>query len=306
MQRFRLWRCGKDGLAALLLVVASGAAEAEEASNTPTGLTHFFGDTQHVQATADQVNLSTQTGPLPFTLSGNVQSWTSGPKLADLYTEAAQGYYTINKQWKLLGQQLYQQQAAISLWNFVGGLGYSPTDDISINAMAGVGVHTLYTYQAAVFLSPQYTLPKAITGDHTVALSENFTFENYALGNFYQNTPKVSVRVASWLPQIQIGYAFGTFVNDAGVTQTQYYQPQAVRGATLTAVLHPLERIYAVLTCLPANRNYIAGDYVTQSTVGATLHVNLATFLRASAFYQDTWYEGGSDHAIGGGLNVTF
>src|SRR6187402_2556897 len=125
------WRY-RSALGALLLFGSPCVAAAGDSSSTPSGLTHFFGDTQHLQAVADQVSLSTQTGPLPFTLSGNVQSWTSGPKLSDLYTQTAQASFAINSQWKLLGQQLYQQQASVSLWNFVGGVNYSPTDDLSI------------------------------------------------------------------------------------------------------------------------------------------------------------------------------
>lgn len=61
---------------------------------------------------ADQVGLATQTGPLPISISGNVQSWTSGSPLRDLYTESAQGFYQLNQNWRILGQQLYQQQGS--------------------------------------------------------------------------------------------------------------------------------------------------------------------------------------------------
>ncbi|QIB35951.1 hypothetical protein G3A50_21235 [Ancylobacter pratisalsi] len=315
MQRSSAWLPCPSALALVGLVLASGHAFAQESggvsasaasSDASTGMTHFFGNTRHLQAAADQVGLSTQTGPLPFTLSGNVQSWTSGPPLADLYTEAAQATYRIDDTWKLLGQQLYQEQSSISLWNFVGGVGYSPTEDFSLNAMVGVGIHTQYTYQWAAYVSPQYTLPVEINGEKWVAFGANFTFEDYELGSFSQVTPRVSLKIASWLPQLQIGYAFGEFDETTEVTQTQYYQPQAVSGLNVTAVLHPFDSIYAVLTYLPENRNYIAGNYVTQNTIGAALHVNLSPSFRASAFYQDTWYAGGSDYAIGGGGSIAF
>jgi hypothetical protein len=305
----------RSALAVMCLFFVSGQvfAQGSGSANTSTassdaliGMTHFFGNTRHLQAAADQGGLGTQTGPLPLTLSGNVQSWTAGPPMADLYTEAAQATYRIDDTWKLLGQQLYQQQSSISLWNFVGGVGYSPTENFSLNAMVGVGIHTQYTYQWAAYVSPQYTLPVLINGEKRVAFGANFTYEKYELGTFSQITPRVSLNVASWLPQVQIGYAFGEFDNTTPVTRTQYYQPQAVSGLNVTAVLHPFDSIFAVLTFLPENRNYIAGNYVRQSTVGATLHANLSPSFRASAFYQDTWYAGGRDHAIGGGISVAF
>lgn len=304
---------------------ASGSASADAASgaaatstNTGTGtnagtsstatlpMTNFFGNSRYLQATSEQVNLSRGGGPLPFTISGNVQAWTSGPAQPDLYTEVAQLAYKISDQWTLLGQQLYQQQSAIELWNFVGGLGYQPTEDFSINVMAGFGVHTQYTYEWAAYISPQYTLPITIDGEKRIALGANITVEDYELGAFYQFQPRVSLRVASWLPQLQIGYAFGTFDNSTDETRTQYYQPQPVSGWSLTAVFHPFEPVYAVISYLPANNNYIAGDYSVQNTISATVHVNLTEKLRTSVFYQDSWYQNGGDQAFGGSISVNF
>lgn len=283
---------------------ASGAATASPQSSRP--MTNFFGNSRYLQAMSDQVNLSRQGGPLPFTLSGNVQSWTSGPPQADLYTEIAQLAYKIDDRWTLIGQQLYQQQASIELWNFVAGLGYQPTEDFSVNVMAGFGVHTRYTYEWAAYVSPQYTLPVSIAGEKRIALGANVTVEKYELGTFYQVQPRVSARAAEWLPQVQVAYAFGTFDNATDVTKTEYYQPQAVSGWSLTAVFHPYESIYAVVTYLPANRNYIAGNYAIQNTISGTLHMNLTPSLRTSLYYQDTWYEGGGDQAFGGGISVSF
>ena len=301
-------------LAALLCLavappVAAQACDnctAEAGTTASRPMTNFFGNSRYLQAMSEQVNLSRQGGPLPFTLSGNVQSWTSGPPQPDLYTEVAQLAYKLNDQWTLIGQQLYQQQASIELWNFVGGFGYQPTEDFNVNFMAGFGVHTLYTYEWAAYLSPQYTLPITIGGEKRLALGANITVESYELGTFSQFQPRISIRAAEWLPQVQIAYSFGTFDNDAGVTKTQYYQPQAVNGWSLTAVFHPFEAIYAVVSYLPENRNYIAGNYAIQNTVSGTLHMNLTPALRASVYYQDTWYKVGGDQAVGGGFSVAF
>jgi hypothetical protein len=282
---------------------ASATSVAADDASAPI---HFFGDTSHLQATSDQVSLASQPGPLPISVSGNIQSWTSGPPLSDLYTEAAQGFYRIDENWKILGQQLYQQQGSITLANFVGGFNYKPNDDISLNVTAGIGVHTLYTYQWSTYISPQYVLPWSLGGKKRVALEADTTFENYVRGNFSQVTPKLDLDLATWLPQLQIGYAFGNFENTTSISATQYYQPQTIRGVTLTAVLHPLDRVYIVASYLPANRNYIAGSYVRQNSFGGTIHWNLNAALRLSAYGEDTWYQGGSDRALGGGLGLAF
>lgn len=309
----RQWR--RAGVLAAWLSLAAvpvaGAQECatcgtESASAAVPPMTNFFGNSRYLQALSEQVNLSRQGGPLPFTLSANVQAWTSGPPQEDLYTQSAQLAYKLTDEWTLLGQQLYQQQASIELWNFVGGFGYQPTEDFSVNVMAGVGVHTRYTYEWATYISPQYTLPIVLGGEKRIALGANVTVEKYELGTFYQLQPRVSLRPAAWLPQLQIGYAFGEFDNATEVTKTQYYQPQAVSGWSLTAVFHPFEPIYAVVTYLPENRNYIAGNYVVQNTISATLHMNLTPSLRTSLFYQDTWYATGGDQAFGGSLSVAF
>lgn len=267
---------------------------------------HFFGDTRHLQATADQVGLATQTGPLPITLSGNVQTWTSGPPLGDLYTEIAQASFKLNDSWTLLGQQLYQQQGSVTLANIVGGVNVKPTPDLSLNVLVGAGIHTLYTYQWSTFVSPQYRLPWTFGGQQRVALEADGTFEHYQLGQFSQITPKIDLRIAAWLPQVQLGYAFGSFNNDGPSSSTQYYQPQALRGVTLTTVFHPCDKVYVVLSILPANENYIAGSHVTQNTVGGTFHWNVSNWLRLSFYGEDTWYDGGSDRALGGGLSFAF
>ena len=306
--------------AALLVVIPAPPMAAEMNCNTagngrsPTTNTvasddlslHFFGNTTHLQATSDQVGLATQTGPLPISISGNVQSWTSGSPLRDLYTESAQGFYQLNQNWRILGQQLYQQQGSITLSNFVGGVNFRPKNDLSFNVTVGAGVHTLYTYQWSAYLSPQYRLPWTVCGRKPVALELDTTFENYVLGNFSQATPKIDLDLTSWLPQLQIGYAFGDFDNTTSVHPTQYYQPQAIRGVTFTAVAHPLDQMYVVVSYLPANRNYIAGSYVTQNTFGGTVHWNLTAGFRLSFYGEDSWYEGGSDRALGGGVSFAF
>jgi hypothetical protein len=305
---------------ALLPACGAGRAAAGDCSNEvptcatatadPAGngspLFNFFGDTSHRQTTADQVSLSSQSGPLPVTISGNVQRWTSGPPLQNLYTQAAQGLYRINDQWKLLGQELYQQQGSINLLNVVGGFNYQPNDDFNINVTAGVGDHTLYTYRWSTYISPQYRLPWELYGRRRVAIEAATTFENYELGNFYQLTPKLDLDLADWLPQLQIGYAFGNFGSTGATTTTQYYQPQTVRGLTITAVAHPLQDVYIVASYLPANRNYIAGNYVVQDTVAATVHWNVAGNLRLAAYAEKSWYQGGSYRALGGGVSFAF
>jgi hypothetical protein len=247
-----------------------------------------------------------EPGPLPISVSGNVQSWTSGPPLGDLYTESAQGFYQLNQNWKILGQQLYQQQGSITLSNFVGGANFRPNNDLSLNATAGAGVHTLYTYQWSVYVSPQYRLPWTICGKKPVALEIDAAFENYVLGKFFQATPKVDLDLISRLPHLQIGYALGDFDNTTSVHATQYYQPQAIRGVTITAVAHPLDRMYVVVSYLPANRNYIAGSYVTQNNFGGTVHWNLRAGVRFSFYGEDSWYRNGSDRALGGGVSFAF
>lgn len=319
-QRPRLW---PRTLLAILAAVSSGCVvEHAAAQSAPCGtcssrsttaeapatqpMTNFFGNPRHLQATSDQVDLSRQGGPLPVTISGNVQAWTSGPAQPDLYTEIAQLSFKLTDDWSLLGQQLYQRQSSIELWNFVGGFGYHPNDEFSLNMMAGFGLGTLYTYQWAAYVSPQYTLPLVIADQKRIALGANFTMEQYELGTFRQVQPRVSVNVAPWLPQLQVGYSLGEFSNSTDQTQTQYYQPQPVNGLTMTAVLHPAEPLYAVLSYLPENRNYIAGNYVVQNTVSGTLHLNITQSVRTSIFYQDNWYDGGADQAVGGSLSVAF
>ncbi len=301
-------------VASYLPATASGCDSTASCSATATSAAgddasepiHFFGDTSHLQATSDQVSSASQPGPLPISISGNIQSWTSGPALSDLYTEAAQGFYRINESWKILGQELYQQQGSITLANFVGGFNYKPNDDISLNVTAGVGVHALYTYQWSTYISPQYVLPWSFEGKKRVALEADTTFENYVRGNFSQVMPKLDLDVAAWLPQLQIGYAFGNFENITPISATQYYQPQTIRGVTLIAVLHPLDQVYIVASYLPANRNYTAGSYVRQNSFGGTIHWNLNAALRLSAYGEDTWYQGGSDRALGGGISLAF
>jgi hypothetical protein len=307
-------------VAAFLVVIAATAIAAATNCNTadtgrsPTTKTlasddlslHFFGNTTHLQATSDQVGLATQTGPLPISVSGNVQSWTSGPPLGDLYTESAQGFYRLNQNWRILGQRLYQQQGSITLWNFVGGVNFRPNNDLSLNVTVGAGVHTLYTYQWSAYLSPQYRLPWTVCSKKPVALEIDTTFENYVLGNFFQATPKLDLDLTSWLPQLQIGYALGDFDDTASVRLTQYYQPQAIRGATITAVAHPLDQMYIVASYLPANRNYVAGSHVIQNIFGGAVHWNLRTGFRLSFYGEDSWYEGGGDRALGGGVSFAF
>lgn len=282
------------------------SATATTAADDNLDWIYFFGDTQHLQTTSDQVSLATQTGPLPFTVSGNVQVWTSGPPLGNLYTESAQTSLKLNPTWTLLGQQLYQQQGSITLTDLVGGVNYKPSPDLSINLLMGGGVHTLYTYQWSTFLFPQYRLPWKLGGEQRVAFETDGTFEHYELGNFSQATPKLDLRIAPWFPQLQVGYAFGNFDNTTAVSVTQYYQPQAIRGTTVTAVIHPLENIYVVMSFLPNNKNYIAGSFTDQTTFGGTLHWNLSNALRLSFYGEDTWYENGSDRALGGGLSFAF
>ena len=293
-----------------LLCLPASAAEAPAPSPTASpgavqtekAPVHFFGSAAHLQATADQVTLGTQGVPLPITISGNAQRWTSGPGMANLYTQAAQASYRIDDTWQLLGQELFQQQASIQLMNFVGGFKYKPDDAFNINVTAGAGIHTLYTYQWSTYVSPQYRLPWTIDGSRRVSLEADTEFENYALGNFFQVTPKLDVDVAPWVPQMQVGYAFGDFNNTTSVTKTQYYQPQTLRGVTLTLVFNPLKRLYIVTSVLPSNRNYIAGNFVVQTTLAATVHWNIARALRLSAYAEESSYQGGSYRALGGGI----
>ncbi len=274
---------------------------------TPADRMHFFGNFNHPQAMQDQVALAVHPGPLPIMVSGNVQRWMTGPPLKDLDTQVAQGLFRVNDKWTVVAQQLYQQQGPITLANLVAGFNYKPDEDWSINATLGAGIHTLYTYQWSGFISPQYQLPLEIAGRKRISVEAGLTFEQYQLGTFTQILPKVNLHVASWLPQVSVGYAEGHFHNSTPVSATQYYQPQTVHGFALTAVTRPLDSVYVVVSYLPVNRNYIAGSNVTQDTVSGTIHWNLTDSLRLSVFgqFQDV-RGGGSDNAFGGGVNFTF
>lgn len=281
---------------------ATGDAFASDLSHS-----HLFGSFGNVQGLQQQVSMVNAVGPLPITVSGNVQRWNSGPPLEDLYTEVLQGLFRIDDRWKFVFQQLYQKQGGISLANGVVGFNYAPDAAWSLNATAGFGVHTAYTYRYSLYVSPQLKLPMQHDGKALVSLEADLLFNDYELGRFAQAVPKVNLRVARFLPQLTVGYAFGHFTSNPGVTATQYYQPLTTRGLVLSPVFRPADNVFLVVSWFPNNRNYIAGTTPRQNTVGATLHLNVSNQVHFSLFsqYQET-VGSGTDYALGGGVSFNY
>jgi len=319
MNRLRFAACLTLGLALGAPLASAQGTGAEPARPTPSaGATadafasdlshsHLFGSFGNVQGIQQQVSMVNAVGPLPITLSGNVQRWNSGPPLEDLYTEVLQGLFKLDDRWKLVFQQLYQKQGGVSLVNGTVGFNFTPDPAWSLNATAGFGVHTAYTYRYSLYASPQFKLPMQHDGKALVSLEADLLFNDYELGRFAQAVPKVNLRVARFLPQLTVGYAFGNFTSNAGVSATQYYQPLTTRGFVVSPVFRPADNAFLVVSWFPNNRNYIAGTTPRQNTIGATLHLNVSNQVHFSLFsqYQDT-IGSGTDYALGGGVSFNY
>ncbi len=289
-------------------VPAQRSAElATGATSTENDLshTHIFGGDINIQGMHQQFALATARGPLPFGVTGSVQRWISGPPLDNLYTQIAQGYVPVGDKWKLVFNEIYQNQGNINLANVVVGANYKPSSDISLNATIGMGANTLYTYRYSVYASPQFMLPYTQNGKKALSVEAGLTYQSYELGDFSQISPKLNWHVSESLPMVSVGYSFGSFKNTTAQTMTGYYQPKTLNGAMLTSVVKPSDKSFLALTWYPANRNYIAGVEMIQDTFGATLHYNASERIRFSLFSQFQVTRG-SGNDIAGGVSMSF
>ena len=269
--------------------------------------THIFGGDINIQSMHQQFALASARGPLPFGVTGSVQRWISGPPLDNLYTQIAQGYMPVGDKWKLVFNQIYQNQGNINLANMVVGASYKPTSDVSINATVGVGANTAYTYRYSIYASPQFILPYTQGGKKVLSVEAGLTYQSYALGEFSQIAPKVNWNASESLPLLSAGYSFGSFRNSTSQTLTGYYQPKTLSGAMFTSVFKPTEKSFFALSWYPANRNYIAGVQMVQDTYGATLHYNASEQIRFSLFSQFQVTRGsGNDVAFGVSMSFNF
>lgn len=282
-------------------------ARISSAASTENDLshTHIFGGDINIQGLHQQFALATARGPLPFGVTGSVQRWISGPPLDNLYTQIAQGYVPVGDKWKLVFNEIYQNQGSINLANVVVGANYKPSSDVSLNATIGVGANMQYTYRYSVYASPQFILPYTQNGKKALSLEAGLTYQSYELGDFSQISPKLNWHVSDLLPMVSVGYSFGNFKNTTAQTMTGYYQPKTLSGAMFTSVVKPSEKSFLALTWYPANRNYIAGVEMIQDTFGATLHYNASEQVRFSLFSQfQVTRASGND--IAGGVSVSF
>lgn len=295
----------------LMLAIMQAQAQSlisnDKTSDDNLAHTHIFGGDINIQGMHQQFALASTRGPLPFGITGSVQRWISGPPLDNLYTQIAQGYMPVGDKWKLVFNQVYQNQGNINLANIVVGASYKPTSDVSINATAGVGANTTYTYRYSVYASPQFILPYTQGGKKILSVEAGLTYQSYELGEFSQIAPKINWSASESLPMLSAGYSFGSFRNSTSQTMTGYYQPKTLSGAMFTSVFKPTEKSFFALSWYPANRNYIAGIQAVQDTYGATLHYNASDRIRFSLFSQFQVTRGsGNDVAFGASMSFNF
>lgn len=304
--RFTLKECQLSFFVSLALPLFVNAQSIAPQSNSEDlSHTHIFGNDINIQALHQQFALANAKGPLPIGVTGSVQSWITGPKLANLYTQIAQGYAPVTDNLKLVFNEIYQKQGNIELANIVVGANYQPTKDLSINATTGVGTNPQNTFRYSFYASPQYKLPFEEKGKKITSIEAGLTYQNFELGEFTQIAPKINWHVANFLPVLSAGYSFGNFKNSTPQLTNGYYQPKTINGAMFTGVLKPSQNSFLALSWYPANRNNIAGLEVIQDTVGATLHYNWSPQIRASLFsqYQITR---GSGNDVAYGLSASF
>lgn len=268
---------------------------------------HIFGGDINIQGMHQQFSLANAKGPLPIGVTGSVQKWVTGPPLANLYTQIAQGYAPVTDKLKVVFNEIYQKQGNIELANIVAGVSYKPTSNWSVNATTGVGSNTQNTYRYSFYASPQYTLPYTHNNQNILSIEAGLTYQNFELGEFTQIAPKVNWHVSDHLPLISAGFSFGNFRKSTNQQANGYYQPKTMSGAMLTGVVKPTEYSFLALTWYPANRNNIAGLDVIQDTVGATLHYNWSSQIRFSLFSQfQVTRSSGNDVAFGASASFNF
>lgn len=286
---------------------AQAQSSPQEASSDTLSHTHIFGGDINIQGMHQQYSLASAKGPLPIGVTGSVQRWVSGPKLANLYTQIAQGYAPVNDQLKLVFNEIYQKQGNIELANMIVGASYQPNSNLSINATTGIGINAQNTYRYSFYVSPQYKLPFEQNGQKITSIEAGLTYQNFELGSFTQIAPKINWHVSNSVPVLSLGYSLGDFKNSTNQTTNGYYQPKTLNGAMFTGVVKPSLNSFLALTWYPANRNNIAGIQVIQDTVGATLHYNWSQNFRSSLFSQFQVTRGsGNDVAFGLSASVNF
>ncbi len=269
--------------------------------------THIFSDYGNIQSSQQQMLLLNDKAPLPFSIFGSIQKWTTGPAQNNLLTQMAQGLYKINDEWKIVASELYQKQGSINLSNTVLGLNYQPNKDWSINSSVGAGTGDLYTYKYSLLFSPEYKLPIQDGGRKILSTSVGFNYQEFALGNFKQIVPKINWQISEYMPPISVGYAVGSFQNAGTTTTNQYYQPKTINGAMVSATLRTTDRSFLIISYYPYNKNVIAGYTSVQDTVGASLNYKISDKVHISAFSQYQNTRGAAiDLAFGGSLNFAF
>ncbi|MBU3627121.1 hypothetical protein ICN48_12870 [Polynucleobacter sp. JS-Safj-400b-B2] len=269
--------------------------------------THIFTNYGNVQSSQQQEILFREKSPLPFSIFGSVQKWTTGPSQDNLYTQMAQGLYKINDQWKVIASELYQKQGNINLTNTILGFNYLPDKDWSINASAGMGTGDSYTYKYSLLFSPQYKLPIFDNGRKVLSAEATINYQEFSLGNFTQVVPKINWQASQYMPPISIGYAFGNFQNSTSNTVNQYYAPKTLNGAMISASIQATERSFLIISYYPYNKNLTGGRTITQDTVGATLNYKIADKFHIALFGQYQNARNASiDLAFGGSLNFAF
>lgn len=298
-------------IALIGLTFSPSHAQSQSARSQPNddGLshTHIFGGNINIQGMHQQFSLANSKGPLPIGVTASVQKWLTGPPLANLYTQMAQGYIPVTDKLKVVFSEIFQKQGNIELANIVAGVSYQAGSHLSINATSGLGTNAQNTYRYSFYFSPQYTLPYTQNNKKIFSAEAGLTYQNFELGEFTQITPKLNWHVSDSLPLVSIGYSFGNFKNTSNQKTNGYYQPKTLNGAMLTGVVKPSEFSFLALTWYPANRNNIAGFDVIQDTVGATLHYNWSSQLRFSVFSQFQVTRGsGNDVALGVSASFNF
>lgn len=293
---------------ASLLITPFLLAQSVETSVTPERPTgHTFSDYGNIQSSQQQLILLNDKAPLPFSIFGSVQKWTTGPKQDNLITEVAQGLFKINEQWRAVASQLYQKQGSINLTNTVFGLNYRPNPNWSINSSVGAGTGYMYTYKYSLIFSPEYKLPILINEKRALSTSLGMNYQEFSLGGFSQIVPKINWHVSDYLPPVSIGYAFGSFKNSTSVTTNQYYQPKTINGAMLAASFRATQKSFVILSYYPYNHNIIGGRTLIQDTIGTTFNYKITDRMHISAFGQYQNSRASSiDLAFGGSVNFSF
>ena len=302
------WRLFVLSVAAVaLLYCARVDAQGSPSGDQPYSRTHVFTNYGNIQSTQQQVFLMGNDKPLPFSLSGSVQKWNTGPNQDNLYTQMFQGLYRINDRWNVIFSEIYQRQGDIQLANAAVGFNFVPDNDWSINASLGLGAGYSYTYKYSLLFSPQYRLPFDFNGRKAFAVETALNYQEFSSGSFIQIVPKLNFQISETLPPISIGYAFGNFKNTGSQKINQYYQPKTSNGAMISASVRLTDNSFAIFSYYPYNKNIIGGNTVSQDTIGATWNYKVANSVHLSIFgqYQNT-RNSSVDVSFGGSVNFSF